>query len=157
MPVAFTAIRQPREMSVKVAKLANWKTWVAIIAGAAIGAGVAVAQDMSADSIADRIKPTGQVRMAGEGGASTQAAQNGGDRSGDQVYSQACAACHAGGVLGAPRKGNADDWASRLPQGIDVLLQHSLEGFNAMPPRGGCMNCSDDEILAALEHMIEGL
>ena len=54
-------------------------------------------------------------------------------------------------------KGNADDWTDRLAQGMDVLLEHSINGFNAMPPRGGCMNCTDEEIEAAIEYMIEGL
>ncbi|RUO34114.1 c-type cytochrome [Aliidiomarina soli] len=125
-------------------------------AGMAIAGGVAVAQDMSEDSIAERIKPAGQVRMAGE----SSAAQSGGSsepRSGEQVYNQACAACHAGGVLGAPKKGDAGDWEERIAKGMDVLLDHSINGFNAMPPRGGCGACSDDEIEAAVEHMIAGL
>ncbi|MDF4603827.1 c-type cytochrome, partial [Vibrio parahaemolyticus] len=53
--------------------------------------------------------------------------------------------------------GNADDWAPRIAQGKDVLVKHALEGFNAMPAKGTCMDCSDDEIIAAIDHMIEGL
>ncbi|WP_420836630.1 c-type cytochrome [Aliidiomarina sedimenti] len=140
----------------KVAKLANWKTWVAMAAGMAIAGGVAVAQDMSEDSIAERIKPAGQVRMAGESSAA-QSAGSSEPRSGEEVYNQACSACHAGGVLGAPKKGNAGDWEERIAKGMDVLLDHSINGFNAMPPRGGCGACSDEEIEAAVEHMIAGL
>lgn len=140
----------------KVSKLANWKTLVAMAAGALLAGGAAaVASD--AESIAERIKPAGQVRMAGESGQQTAAADSGEARSGEAVYNQACAACHAGGVLGAPKKGDAGDWEDRLPQGMETLLQHSIEGFNAMPPRGGCGNCSDEEIEAAIEHMIAGL
>lgn len=140
----------------KVAKLANWKTWVAMAAGMAIAGGVAVAQDMSEDSIAERIKPAGQVRMAGESSAA-QSADSSEPRSGEEVYNQACAACHAGGVLGAPKKGDAGDWEERIAKGMDVLLDHSINGFNAMPPRGGCGSCSDEEVEAAVEHMIAGL
>lgn len=139
-----------------VAKLANWKTWVAMVAGMAFVGGVAVAQDMSADSIAERIKPAGQVRMAGES-AQQQGADSGEPRSGEAVYNSACAACHAGGVLGAPKKGDAGDWEDRIAQGMNVLLEHSINGFNAMPPRGACGNCSDEEIESAIEHMIAGL
>ncbi|RUO20795.1 cytochrome c5 family protein [Aliidiomarina haloalkalitolerans] len=116
------------------------------------------AQDMSREAIAERIKPVAKVRLAGDETAQAngqQAAEGG--RSAEQVYNQACAACHTSGVLGAPRKGNADDWTDRLAQGMDVLLEHSINGFNAMPPRGGCMNCTDEEIEAAIEYMIEGL
>lgn len=140
----------------KVAKLGNWKTWVALAAGALIAGGAAVAQDTSSD-LAERIKPSGQVRMAGEAAEQTAQADNGGERSGEAVYTQACAACHAGGVMGAPKKGDAGDWEDRLPQGMDVLVQHTIDGLGAMPPRGGCANCGDDEIQAAIEHMIEGL
>ncbi|NMV43156.1 cytochrome c5 family protein, partial [Vibrio parahaemolyticus] len=58
---------------------------------------------------------------------------------------------------GAPKTGNADDWAPRIAQGKDTLVKHALEGFNAMPAKGTCMDCSDDEIIAAIDHMIEGL
>lgn len=139
----------------KVSNIFNWKALIAVAAGAMIAGGVAVASD--SDSIAERIKPSGQVRMAGEAGQQTAAASSNGERSGEAVYNSACAACHTGGVLGAPRKGNADDWADRLPQGMNVLLEHSINGIGAMPPRGGCGNCSDDEIEAAIEHMIAGL
>lgn len=139
----------------KVSKLANWKTWVAIAVGAVLAGGAAVASD--ADSIAERIKPLGQVRMAGDAGPQAAAADSGEARSGEAVFNQACSACHAGGVLGAPRVGNEGDWAERLPQGMDVLLQHTIEGYNAMPPRGACGNCSDEELQAAIEHMIAGL
>ena len=140
----------------KVFKKFNWKALVAVAAGAVIASGVAVASD--AESIAERIKPVGQVRMASEAGQKTAAAgANQGARSGEEVYNSACTACHTGGVLGAPRRGNADDWADRLPKGMDVLIDHSLNGFNAMPPRGACGNCSDEEIIAAVEYMIEGL
>ncbi|MDW3125150.1 cytochrome c5 family protein, partial [Vibrio sp. 1974] len=47
--------------------------------------------------------------------------------------------------------------APRIEQGKDVLVKHALEGFNAMPAKGTCMDCSDDEIIAAIDHMIDGL
>lgn len=142
-------------MTVKVLKLSNWKAFLALAAGAALAGGVAVAQD---SSIEDRIKPVGQVAMAGESAAAQGGnGDSGGDRPGEEVYAQACSACHAGGVLGAPKKGDAGDWEDRLSKGMDTLLTHSIEGFNAMPPRGGCGNCSDEEIESAIEYMTAGL
>ncbi|MCC5855283.1 MAG: cytochrome c5 family protein [Idiomarina sp.] len=114
-------------------------------------------QDMSREAIAERIKPAAKVRIAGEATATAAAAQSGEARSGEQVYNQACGACHNGGLLGAPKINDAGDWEGRLSQGMDVLLEHSINGFNAMPPRGGCANCSDEEILAAIEYMISDL
>ncbi|KJY84385.1 cytochrome C [Vibrio galatheae] len=106
------------------------------------------------DAIAERIKPVGDVYLAG---AEPVKAEPTGPRDGATVYGTFCIACHASGVSGAPKMGNAGDWSPRIAQGKDVLKNHAINGFNAMPARGSCMDCSDDEIVAAIEHMIAGL
>ncbi|MBN3575358.1 c-type cytochrome [Vibrio neptunius] len=106
------------------------------------------------DAIAERIKPVGGVYLAG---AEPVKAEPTGPRDGATVYGTFCIACHASGVSGAPKTGNAGDWAPRIAQGKDVLKDHAINGFNAMPAKGSCMDCSDDEIVAAIEHMIAGL
>lgn len=74
---------------------------------------------------------------------------------GKTVYDSACAACHAGGIAGAPRFGNADDWAPRIKQGIDTLYRSALKGKPpAMPPRGGMAGASDSDIKAAVDYMV---
>ena len=137
----------------------KWKQILAVVAGVTVaGSVMALSADMSREAIAERIKPAAQVRLAGtetqQAGAVQQAA---GERSGEEVYNASCAACHTAGVLGAPKPNVADEWEERVAQGMDIMLQKSIDGFNAMPPRGTCMNCSDDEILAAIEFMIEEL
>ncbi|MCY9876149.1 cytochrome c5 family protein [Vibrio natriegens] len=117
----------------------------------------ALASDISQseyDAIAERIKPVGDVYLAG---SEPVKAEPTGPRDGATVYGTFCIACHASGVNGAPKIGNADEWAPRIAQGKDVLIKHALEGFNAMPAKGTCMDCSDDEITAAIDHMITGL
>ncbi|MGY0616754.1 c-type cytochrome [Vibrio sp. FJH11] len=117
----------------------------------------ALASDISQseyDAIAERIKPVGDVYLAG---SEPVKAEPTGPRDGATVYGTFCIACHASGVNGAPKIGNADEWAPRIAQGKDVLLKHALEGFNAMPAKGTCMDCSDDEIIAAIDHLTEGL
>ncbi|MBW3697705.1 cytochrome c5 family protein [Vibrio sp. T187] len=106
------------------------------------------------DLIAERIKPVGQVYLAG---SEPVKAEPTGPRDGSTVYGTFCVACHASGVSGAPKTGDAGDWAPRIAQGKDVLKDHAINGFNAMPAKGSCMDCSDDEIVAAIEHMIAGL
>ncbi|CAM3137352.1 cytochrome c5 family protein [Vibrio tubiashii] len=106
------------------------------------------------DAIAERIKPVGDVYLAG---AEPVKAEPTGPRDGATVYGTFCIACHASGVSGAPKTGDAGDWAPRIAQGNDVLKDHAINGFNAMPAKGSCMDCSDDEIVAAIEHMIAGL
>ncbi|EEZ42236.1 putative cytochrome c5 [Photobacterium damselae subsp. damselae CIP 102761] len=59
--------------------------------------------------------------------------------------------------MNAPKKGDAADWKDRLAQGQEILAKHAIEGFNAMPAKGSCMDCSDEEIIAAINYMTEGL
>lgn len=127
--------------------------------GAAAVALVAVvqAQDMSDEAIKERIKPHGSLKMAGAEEASADAGA-GGPRSGETVYSNACVACHGAGVLGAPKLQVAADWQPRIDErGMETLLQNAINGYNAMPPKGTCGDCSDDEIQAAIDYMIEGI
>lgn len=116
------------------------------------------AQQMSeAEAIAERIKPVGSLHMAGEEGQQA-AASGGGARSGETVYNNACVACHGAGVLGAPKLQVAADWQPRIDErGMDLLLQNAINGYNAMPPKGTCGDCSDDEIQAAIDYMIKGI
>lgn len=78
---------------------------------------------------------------------------------GKAVYDQACMACHAQAVAGAPKLGDAEAWAERIAKGKETLYQHSIEGFQGetgvMPPKGGFTNLSDEEVKAAVDYMIE--
>lgn len=109
------------------------------------------ATDAQAQKIAERIKPVGEVCIGAEcGGAAVAAAE---PRSGEEVFNSACTACHSTGVLGAPKKGDKAAWDERLAKGFDATLKNALNGLNAMPPKGNCINCSDDELLAAIKYM----
>ncbi|MGR2738752.1 c-type cytochrome [Billgrantia sp. Q4P2] len=74
---------------------------------------------------------------------------------GEAIYNQACMACHMTGAAGAPIKGDADAWAPRLEQDMDTLYAHAIDGIGAMPPKGGHMNLSDEEVKAAVDFMLE--
>jgi len=71
------------------------------------------------------------------------------------VYDKSCHACHAFGTFGAPRPGVSDEWDSRMQKGLPVLISHALSGYNAMPPRGGNPNLSDDDVQAAVHYMVD--
>lgn len=76
---------------------------------------------------------------------------------GQQIVQHYCANCHAQKPiipLGAPRIGQVNDWKLRVKQGMDVLFKHTDEGFNAMPPRGGCFECSDKQLKLAIAAML---
>jgi cytochrome c5 len=73
-------------------------------------------------------------------------------KSGEQVYSAQCAACHASGAAGAPKFGDAGAWGPRIGTGFASLLNSALKGKGAMGPQGGG-NFSDLEIGRGVVHM----
>ena len=76
------------------------------------------------------------------------------DRSGREVVDNVCAACHASGVNGAPRIGDAKAWDARARRGLSALTATALEGVRKMPAHGGSMSLSDVEIKRAITHMV---
>ena len=91
-------------------------------------------------------------------GAAVAAATGGGEpRSGEEVYNAACLACHTTGAAGAPKLGDAAAWSERIAKGMDVLYDHGVNGIpgTGMIAKGGCMNCSDEEVIAAVDYMVE--
>lgn len=78
-------------------------------------------------------------------------------RTGEQVYNVGCAACHQVGAAGAPKTGESSVWTPRLNQGMQNLVKHAIEGYNAMPARGFCTDCSDQEIADAVSYMIDAI
>jgi cytochrome c5 len=72
------------------------------------------------------------------------------------VYNRYCFSCHAAGVAGAPRVGDAQAWAQRSEQGHEALLRATIDGMPpGMPPRGLCSGCTDEELSTAIDYMIE--
>ncbi|HFD80739.1 MAG TPA: cytochrome c5 family protein [Gammaproteobacteria bacterium] len=76
------------------------------------------------------------------------------ERSGKDVYSTKCFVCHASGAAGAPKFGNKDDWAPRIAKGEDAMMETIHKGKGGMPPKGTCADCSDAELKAAMEYMV---
>lgn len=70
-------------------------------------------------------------------------------------YKRACVICHASGVAGAPRTGATGDWQTLIDsKGVDALVQSVRNGLNAMPPKGMCFDCSDEDYAALIEYMM---
>jgi cytochrome c5 len=117
------------------------------------------AQAATDEAIAERLKPVGSVCIQGEecaaAGAGAAVAAGGAARSGSDVYGKFCTACHGSGLLNAPKTGDNAAWSARADAagGLDGLLKHAINGINAMPPKGTCGDCSDDELKAAIQHM----
>ena len=73
---------------------------------------------------------------------------------GEQVYNTACFVCHGLGVAGAPKFGDQAGWAPRIAKGMEVLFSHALQGFQAMPAKGGQTQLPDEDVKAAVSYMV---
>jgi cytochrome c5 len=109
------------------------------------------------DDIAERLKPFGTVCKEGEtcGQAMAAASGAGVGLDGKGVYDKFCFACHATAVGGAPKFGDKAAWAVHIAKGDDAMWQSVANGLNAMPPKGTCMACSDDELRGAMAYMVD--
>ncbi|UTG71088.1 c-type cytochrome [Neisseria subflava] len=110
----------------------------------------AAASAPAAEGAAPAEAPKADAAKADDKGAAAPAA---GGADGKKVYEANCQACHGGAVPGVPHVGKKEDWAPRIKQGKDTLHKHALEGFNAMPAKGGNGSLSDDEVKAAVDYM----
>ncbi len=134
-------------------------------------------------SIEDNIRPAGQVCLAGQscvgstvGSASAAPAPAAAPRAVataavevaveiveavaevaafdvESTYQMSCFACHGTGAAGAPIMGDADAWSERMAKGMDAVMVNVMNGINAMPAKGLCMTCSDDDLLALVNYM----
>ena len=112
------------------------------------------------DDIRNRLAPFGSSCLEGDEECGSVPAASPvvvavatGPMSGQEVYDRFCFACHATGIAEAPLLQNAEQWALRLEKGMDELLRTSTTGLGAMPPKGTCMTCSDDEMVDAIRYL----
>ena len=116
--------------------------------------------------VEERIRPVARVAIAGQdntalappAAAAAVAATAAADLTGEQVYNQACVACHGAGVAGAPKFGDKAAWAPRIAQGMDMLNTHALQGYQGkagyMPPKGGRTDLSDQSVVLGVEYIV---
>lgn len=115
------------------------------------------ANHMSEDSVASRVAPIGHVCVEGEeckAAVAEVAEAPKGPRSGKEIVGDYCAGCHASGIMNAPKIGTAD-WSALAKRGMPSLLKGATKGKNAMPRKGGCNDCSAEELTAAIQDMID--
>lgn len=73
----------------------------------------------------------------------------------EEVYQQSCKACHQGGLAGAPKVSDKAAWTKRMAErGKDGLYKSAIKGLKAMPPKGLCMSCSDEELKATVDYIL---
>ena len=109
------------------------------------------ADDGSRQEIAaiERIKPVARVAIAVPKlpGAEIKL-------TGQEVYNKVCVACHAAGVLGAPKVGAKELWEPRLAQGLSTLVNNAVTGIRAMPAKGGDPSLTEANIHDSIIYML---
>ena len=96
--------------------------------------------------VLERIKPVGEVSLAEPTGPK-------GNLTGEQIFQNVCKTCHEAGLAGAPKMGDNAAWAPRIKTGVDTLYTSAIKGKNAMPPKGGNADLSDEEVQRAVVFM----
>jgi cytochrome c5 len=101
---------------------------------------------MTDEAVAQRIKPVGQVTLSDPNAPKVV-------KSGEEVYKQICQACHATGVLNAPKTGDKAAWAKPISTGLEAVAANAIKGVRQMPARGGNPELSDLEVKSAIVYM----
>ena len=151
--------------------------WIGAIAGIILFGNLTVggggheeeSSDLSAvDLVDDRIRPIGQVALIGDPDVGVRPVVSvvtdtvRAPLSGPQVYNAICYLCHAApGVGGAPVLGDSTVWTPRLSQPAELIEDHVINGYQGelgyMPPKGGRLDFTDEEILEAIDFMLEAV
>lgn len=74
---------------------------------------------------------------------------------GKQIYERVCTDCHSSGVMEAPLFCITEAWKPRIAKGMEVLVQHTLQGFNNMPAKGGSETLTAEESTNAVAYMVD--
>lgn len=104
--------------------------------------------DESAEKLAALIQPVARLQLAKAGETAAQ-----GSKTGEQIVTTVCGACHTSGAAGAPKIGDNAAWAPRIALGLEALSKSAAAGKGAMPPKGGAADLSDIELERAVVFM----
>jgi cytochrome c5 len=145
-------IRTPKQLAVVV--LLSFVVPVLVIillvnfvtAGNRTGAG---SDSLTEESIANRLRPVAGFELRDANAPRVF-------QSGEAVFKAVCATCHATGVAGAPKYGDAGSWAPRIKEGFDTMVGIAIKGKGAMPPKGGNPDLDDIEVARAVAYMANG-
>jgi len=132
---------------------------IAQMVGGATKKGTGASATVDAKAVAERIKPVGEVTVAGSMmDALIPTANAAGADKGKSTYDAACQACHAAGVAGAPKLGDKAEWKDRIAQGNAKMYEHAIKGFQGkkgfMPAKGGNASLKDADVQAAVDYMV---
>ena len=115
--------------------------------------------------VAERTQPIGllnvgkiEIEMQSPSQPEVQVALVTEENLGKSVYDKACNVCHGIGLTGAPKPGDVANWQPRIAKSVETLYSNAINGFQGkvgvMPPKGGNLTLSDDEVKAAVDYLV---
>ncbi len=140
-------------------KLAAWcKLGVALVLSVMVSVPAFALTDAEKQAMIERIQPVGTVCLEGDescaGVVVVAAPAASAARTPEDIFNTNCSACHTTGAADSPRMGNLEEWAPRIEKGLETLYDHAINGFNGMPAKGMCMDCSNDELHATVDYIL---
>jgi len=132
-----------------------------VVVGSVLLASLSLSANPQEEAIAERIKKVGTVCIEGadcgqKSKSSTVATASNDSGGAEANYKKTCATCHNAGVAGAPKLGDSALWDPRIAKGMDALYASAINGLPpAMPAKGMCFGCSDDDLKAIVDYMVE--
>ena len=76
---------------------------------------------------------------------------------GEKIFKQFCTSCHGNPPIidiKAPQIGDKKAWKIRRQMGMQTLMKITTMGVGAMPARGGCFECSDDQLRETIRYIL---
>ena len=129
---------------------------VGMVAGSMTDASAADSAELAADAVVTEVaeEATGAAAEPAADAAPMEVAAAAPDFDAAGAYQLSCNACHGTGAAGAPMLGDAGAWEARTEKGMEALMSNVINGVGAMPARGICMTCSDDDLQAIVNYML---
>ena len=163
-----SVIKTPKQLIVVILAAFIVPIAVIVLLTQFVTGGISVSKNdpaMSDEAVAKRLKPVGELVLAGSpqaaaGAASAATATTAavapatGANKAKSIYDASCAACHGSGVAGAPKLGDKLAWAPRIKAGNATLYNSALKGKNAMPAKGGNTSLADADVKAVVDYMV---
>jgi cytochrome c5 len=109
------------------------------------------------NAVLERIKPVGDVQIDTNNMVASVESNESSERSGEAIYNSKCSGCHTSGVMEAPKYASLEDWSTRIDVGLEKLTLSAIAGKGGMPPRGACMDCTDNEIKLTVQYILDSL
>ena len=109
------------------------------------------------NAVLERIKPVGEVRIDTSNMVASAESNESSERSGEEIYNSKCAGCHTSGVMDAPKYASLEDWSTRIDVGLEKLTLSAIAGKGGMPPKGACMDCTDNEIKNTVQYILDSI